>query len=681
MKVKTTKVNSENSDALNAEVNTLFRSANSHRNGCGVTCGLQKGFLRSQATDNEGGMTEFINLNVNNNPDCGCVAEKQESCAKCEEDLIDACSSEDFCKTLKSVSPYSGLANLLTTVKKYEYIALIENAYAQIGNKPFKFKSCKDAQTNKEEKEEAAKDFYAFLQNFLEENEVRVHEIPEAFNLNTLSEVSETLEDSAQAQADERLRQSIITEENVMERIFKRSNFMSEYMEVLKDTTDYPIGILWADDKAIKKERVISGGKLKFNKTIQCDVKRVNPCYFWATEDHQLNKPGCAVFKLEQYSSGDLHQWIDKGITGSKKLTENVKEFIDDNEQGYRNESTALFSDHTLLNKGLYDVLVTRGYFSKENVEEENVNIPDEYKYETFVPCEIYFTQHGVLRVRVLECPDEQLGVYTTVFRRNGQGIFGYSLHDFIHPFAKMYEAMVDGIDKNMANSTSSIIQIDRGVIDNPEKYLNKDEKTGDITLDFSEDWIVEFDSSDVFNPNFKGFPIHIDQLPNNLNTLLPLNDFIFREIERLSGIPSILVNSNNISSALRTTKNFNAAFTASAKVIKSLLREGEKRILKPAIQFMFDRKAMSGDMKNFLLDAEPEILLSDTLTREANDDQDLLIGAQTLAQLGGGLIPQERLSALINTVGREVYDLEEDLIPGVSPLATNTPSVAVGSV
>ena len=681
MPVTTTEVNSENSDALNAEVNNLFRSANSHRNGCGVTCGLQKGFVRSQATNEEGGMTEFIKLNVNNNPDCGCDAKEEEVCEKCDPDLIDACSSDEFCKTLKNTSPYKGLGNLLTTVKKYEYIALIEQAYAQIGNKPFKFKSCKDAETNDEEKETAAKDFYDFLENFLEVNQVSVNEIPEAFNLTTLSEVSETLETSAQNQADERLRQSIIIEENVMERVFKRANFMQEYMEVLKDTTDYPIGILWADDVAIKKQRSVVGGKLKFTPEIQCDVKRVNPCYFWATDDHELNKPGCAVFKLEQYSSGDLHQWIDKNVTGSEKLSDNIKDFIEDHDTGYRNESTALFSDHTLLNKGMYDVLVARGYFDKENIEAEDVTIPDEYKHERFVPCEIYFTQHGVLRVKVMECPDAQLGVYTTVFRRNGQSIFGYSLHDFIHPFAKMYEAMVDGIDKNMANSTSSIIQLDRGVIDNPEKYLRKDEKTGEITLDFSEDWIVEFDSSDVFNPNFKGFPIHIDQLPNNLNTLLPLNDFIFREIERISGIPSILVNSNNISSALRTTKNFNQAFAASAKVIKSLLREGENRILKPAIQFMFDRKAMTGKMKKFLIDAEPDILLSDTLTREANDDQELLLGVKTLREIGGDRIPPERIDMLLNTVGRELYDLEQDLIPGVSDLATNTPSRAVAPV
>lgn len=185
---------------------------------------------------------------------------------------------------------------------------------------------------------------------------------------------------------------------------------------------------------------------------------------------------------------------------------------------------------------------------------------------------------------------------------------------------------------------------------------------------------IIEFDSTQAFQSNnFKGVPITVTQLPSDLSKLLPVVEFIHSQLERISGIPSILVNAANVSSALRTNSNFNAAFAASAKVVQSLLRESEVRILKPSIKYIFDTKAMSGDMGEFLIEVEPEILLSDTLTRELNDDQLLLQGLQNMAPFSRS-IPAENLAKLINAVGREVYHLDEDLIPGTGALATSTP-------
>mgnify|MGYP007014125644 FL=1 len=269
----------------------------------------------------------------------------------------------------------------------------------------------------------------------------------------------------------------------------------------------------------------------------------------------------------------------------------------------------------------------------------------------------------------------------TTVFRRKGQSIFGWSLHEFLYPFAKLYEGAIDAVDRSVGKSIGSLIQVDTGVIEDPTKYMTKNEQTGEVELDLSEDVIIEFDSTQAFSsPNFKGVPVSVTQLPSDLTKLLPVIDFAHTELERISGIPSILVNSNNISSALRTNSNFNASFTASAKVVQSLLRESEVRVLEPSIRFIFDSKAMSGDMKEFLIEAEPEILLSDTLTRELNDDQELLQSMQFFGQFADR-IPPEKLNSLINTVGREVYHLREDLIPGTGVLATTTPSTPAQQV
>ena len=657
------------SDALAGEVHYLYRDAIGCRYNSGIIHDLRRGFIRETIDDGDEGFTE-LNPHVKPQSDCGCT--DGNTCSKCEPQLQTACTIEDMTKAMGAVSPFKGVANLLTTVKKYEFISLVENAYAQIGHKPFKFKPTKDVELSESELKKAASEFYQFVESFLDENQVRVNELPQAFNLSTMGEITEALADSAQQEADNRVQEHLSVNEGAMERIFKRSDYMREYMEVIKDTTEYPIGVMWVDDKSVKKERVIRNGKMAVNYAIQCDAKRIDPCYFWATEDWRLNQRGRAVFKLEQFTSGDIQRWVDMEITGSDQVSKDVREYLHDHTDGFRMYEAMMFDDHIHLRKGYYDVLISRGMYNAVYVKERGIKIPDSYKNESYIPCEIYYSAGKVLRCRVMEVIDDNLGVFTTVFRRRGQSIFGYSLHDFIYAFAKLYEGAVDAIDRSMNKATGSIIQVDTGVLNNPDAYIRKDEETGEITLDLTDDLVIEFDSTQAFSsPNFKGVPIHVDQLPSDLAQLLPVVDFVFDQLEKISGIPSILVNSQNVSSALRTTGNFNASFAASSKGVKSLLREGENRVLEPSVRYIFDNKAMTGEMGEFLTDLEPEILLSDTLTREVNEDNDLVQGVISLSQLGGGLIPPDKLSGLINTVGREVYNLNEDLIPGAGVLST----------
>lgn len=681
--MKETKLVSVESTKLNAigsELNLLFMNARSARTFTGVSASLRRGYVREMIdSDCEGGETEFIPLNrescdvpcnTDDSADVDCDDEPQEACSL--EEAIDYCSSE---------STFGNVASLLTTVKKYEYISLVQNAYAAVGNKPSKFKAGKDPVITDAQLEGSAAAFYQFLEKYLESNKVRIDEIAAAFNLDTLSEVTEALADAAQHDAEVRVQESINSNEIVMEKVFKRSNFMARYIEMMIDTADYPIGVMWIDDKAMKKERVIRNGVMKTIHSIQCDANRIDPCYFWATDDYGVNDIGRAVFKMERFTKGDIVRWMDEDIAGSSQVIESIEEFLESYEDGYRMREACLFSNDVGVTDGLYDVLVSRGRYNVESVKNSGVKIPEVYSGESHVPCEVYYSGGKVLRLRVMECVDDRLGVYTTTFRRRGKSIFGWSLHDFIYPFAKMYSATLEAIDISVGKSIGSIIQVDTGVINDPDKYLEKNETTGEVSLNLSEDNIIEFDSTAAFGAhNFKGMPVTVNQLPSDINQLIPVIDFIGDQMEMISGIPNILTKSGNISSALRTTSNFNASFAASAKAVQALLREGETKVLMPSIRYIFDAKAMSGDMKDFLIEAHPEILLSDTLARETNDNNESLQGLLSAAQFRG-LIPDEKLGGLINRVGRELWNLEEDLVPGVGALKTGTPSAGVQSV
>ena len=234
------------------------------------------------------------------------------------------------------------------------------------------------------------------------------------------------------------------------------------------------------------------------------------------------------------------------------------------------------------------------------------------------------------------------------MFRRNCDSIYGYSVYDFCYPFARLYGNVIDSLDRSVGKSVGMILQVDRSVIEDPDRYFRRD-KDGQIVLDISQDQLIEFDSTQAFGaPNFKGFPITVTALPSNIEKLMPVLQMAVDEMERLTKIPNMLTDGTDISSALRTTSNMNMAYNSSAKVVQALLREAENRVLKPGIVYMFDCEVLGQRVPKGLLDMDPEILLSDTLLRESNDAQELLANLQILAQYRD-IIPPEKFKTAVD--------------------------------
>lgn len=660
---------------LAAELNKLLLTSISARDSCGATHDIQLAYLRENEKKDASWPNGMPEYRVEQDADCGCPCKEDETCDLCDPDLTSICTADEVIEKCIDNSPYDKLSRLLSLNKANDFIALVEHAYASIGNKPFNLKSNSDIDITDDQIEKIAKDLNTLIENYITQNDVRTVDIPVAFNFENINDMIDALRKEAIDDTFKKNQVALGESEDVIERIFNRTNFMQEYIEVIKDTAEYPIGILWIDDAAVKKTKKIAGSRVKIEYKIQSSVERVSPAYCWFTPDHRLSNTGRAVFRLKRFSRGTIKRWAEMDVSGSDKLTKNINEFLNRYDEGGIIPQTLLFRNtHPLVDID-YDVIIARGRFTKEYVKSLDVKIPNIMQYDSYIPCEIYFSGNYVLRVNVMNVIDDRLGVYTTVFRRNGDSLFGYSVYDFTKPFADLYKNTVDAIDRGVGKSVGMIIQVDRGVIRDAEKYFVRDEN-GNIVLDISEDNIIEFDSTEAAfqSPNFKGFPVTITDIPSNLDKLIPMLSLVIQELERITNIPAMLTNGSNISSALRTTSNFNAAFAASNKIVQALLRESENRVLEPSIKYIFDMELLAGNFPSQLLELEPEILLSDTLTRDNNDKAEIYQHLSMLLPLAER-IPAERFDAFINTFGREVLNLDEDLIPNVGVLRTQPPA------
>lgn len=665
--IKPDKESSVDGKDLASELHLLMMTSINYRNDCGATFDIQAAYLRASEDPNQPSSVPQLEMIKPYNKGWAeqkpCKCKEGESCELCDDSLKDICTTEEVQKKIDSCSPFLRVARMVSTIKVYDYVSLAEHAYAKIGNKPFKLKSNREITISSEEMEELAGILAANIEAFIETNDVRIDEIPQAFDFAAMSELVVAFEQYLKKKATKHNEDELRMYEEKIERTFNRTNFMQEYLEAIKDTANFPLGILWIDDSAIRKEKRISNGKIKIEQKIQAVAERVHPSQIWFTPDYTFSEVGRAVFRLKRFTRGDIMMWKELDVAGSEKLNANIEKYLENYKEGCWIPYTMLFRNLNPVINYDYDVMVARGMFTKSRVEELGIEIPKSMKQENYIPCEIYFSGSYILRARVMDVLDNHLGVFTTVFRRNCDNIYGYSVYDFCMPFAKMYGNVLDAMDRSVGKSVGMFIQVDRAVIDDPDKYFKRD-KDGNIILDISEDQLIEFDSTQAFGaPNFKGFPVSITQVPSNLEKLSPMLEIVLSEMERITKIPNLLTDGSDVSSALRTTSNMNMAFNSSAKVIQALLREAENRILRPGVSYLFDCELLNDRIPRGLLELEPEILLSDTLVRETNDSQELLQGLQILSQYAQ-IIPQEKFAMLINTVARTSFGFKEDLIP-----------------
>lgn len=665
---------------LATETWRLFLTANANREDIGGARDLRVAQARRMLADPAGVQfdADLPDDMGRPTPWCGCDPEANESCDVCEEVLPSVCTAGQAVLMCKDRDDFAGLAHKLTMVKSDDFLAAADSFYAPVGNKPAQLKANPIVDVPPEEMAEAASVFYDYLQSFLDDNQVTVDEIPDAFNLSSMNDLVDDLARTARTQLQRDIQEGLDKAESLMEAAFNRSKLMEEYLKVLGDISNAPIGAMWFDQLYLTKDYKAGRGGLTTKHTQEPVAHRVNPANIWFTSDWTEDRCGRAVFTTRQFSYGDLVRI--QGLVNNTKMEGAIRELLEQNEQGYRMYSTQLFYDTMTMDNGLYDVLIARATFPKEMITDMGIDVPAGSK-DTFFPVEVWYANGSVLAAHVLPDWVENLGVYTTTFRTFGNSLYGISLYDFIIPFAKMYEGAIRGVDTSAAKAAGSIISMDIGVIEDPGTMLSRNKETGAYELDLSDDTIIQFDSTEAsLSPNWKGMPLQIDQLPSHLQDLIPAISVALEQIEIISGIPSIISSGSPDSSAVRTNDSYRTAHQSASKKIASLLKRSKDRVLKRMILVFYRALVDKGLLADLPIDINPELLMDERLSFEVSSQQ---TSGLILNDLGPFMdrIPVETVNSLINTYARSVHGIDYDVIPGSNPVGNEPAAQPTGSI
>lgn len=664
---------------LGGTVWRLFLDANNYRETCGGAHDLRSSTARLMlATQNEVGEraeTELPDGMGRPEPWCSCDRETGESCDACEPILPEVCTINEAMAWCKKHDPFDGLAHKLTTVKVGDFTAAANSYYAPVGNKPARLKANPVADVPDEELVTAASVLFDYIQKFLDDNQVTVDEIPEAFNLGSINDLVDNLERTARERLEQEIQEGLHKAEDHMSVVFNRARLMNEYLKMLDDITHSPIGVMWYDPDYLSTTFKAGSKGLRTSYELLPTARRVEPQRAWFTPDWKKDKCGRAVFTTRQLTKGDLLR-IRQHVPD--KLKPNISELVEEHQFGYRMYSTQLFFDTMTADDGLYDVLICRGTFLNEELEEVGVKLPS--GLDDMQQAEVWYANGMVVHAKILPKYIENLGVYTTNFRNMGESIWGVSLYDFVNPFAKLYEGAIRAVDTSVAKSAGSIISLDVGVIEEPESILQRN-TDGTYSLDLSGDTIIKFDSSDaMISPNWRGVPIQIDQLPSDLNEMVPAIALALEQMELISGIPSIISSGTPNSSAVRTNDSYRTAYRSASKQIASLLKNSKENTLIPLLVSFYRTLVDDGLLSHMAKDIYPELLLDERLAGDIESAQ--ASGAALEAVIPFvDRISDETLNGLLNRYMRSVYDLDFDVAPGSNPIGGATPAQQTGSI
>jgi hypothetical protein len=639
---------------LSGEVNSLFMYAINTRRQTAESM-LRSSFLNSirHVDDDHHHVREVDEIS------CDCDD-------GCEEDLKQICHSHDF---VCDNSPFRFISEYLCLTKAHDYVALAEDAYGRMGNRFFSFSDIGDAEVTDADIENVANLVKAELQRIIDSTGITIDELGTVIDPSALIQMVADRESTIRsnyAKMKEVLYNRI---ESQAEAVLDDTNFLTEYMNIVRDTTIYPIGVLWTDLESVSNESFVKNGKIVNRKVEKIKVERVPPYDVWFTPDYRRDRPGRAVFRVKRLSKDTLEKMRDDTSTHSK-IRDEITQFLIDYPDGGFPAHILLFQNYMPFVDWQYDVLCVRGKFRSENVR----SYVSEKIQSDYVECEIWYSGSAIIKVSILKLTDKYRGVYTTSFRyRDNDSMWGIGLWDFALPFAKTYESVWKEMNESVGRSLGAIVQIDRALVENLEDLQEKDPTTGKMVLNLTNK-IVEIDTSKtVFNPNSKGVGVIVDVLPSNLEKLGPLLSMALDALEQVTKVPRMLTDGGDISSALRTTSNFNAAFAASNKVIQSLLRTGEKQVIEPFLKLMFQAMLLKmPDLSKELGDNVPEIILSDTMARTQGDNQ---LAAQALQFFSAvrDRIPEDNFNALINAAANRTYGIKENLVP-TSAVITQQP-------
>jgi hypothetical protein len=576
--------------------------------------------------------------------------------------MLDDVCADSFAGDCEKQGVFDSIAQLLTQVKLHDFTSAVDDVYSRVGNRPHHLKNKNDVELLDKELKLSSRAFYDQLQSFLDDNDVKVDEIGDLFDFDSLSDIRSHLVDVVQQDANDRADELLSKYGDALENTFAETNFIDEYVGAVADTRHYPLGVLWCDGNAMIKQREVVGGKLKAKHNIVSTARRIDPRYFWATDDWTRTRNGTMCFRLVRVTSGDI---LRSAAQQLPKVKENITEFIDINADGSRLYAAGLFTDdYAFSSTGTHDVLIARGMFTRESLEEYGVVLPKELDIESHISAEVHYAGNMVLKIIVIDYVLEDYGVYTTTFRDNGESIWGISLISFVWPFAKMYEGIIKHIDESVENSVGSIVSLDVGVLTNPEQIMVTNENTGAIEVDLHGTTIITFDSTNALgSPNFKGIPIHVTELPSDLDSLLPTLDVVFQQLEILTGVLSASGSITPSASAIRSADMVNLVYEKASRPMKAILRSSEKSMLRPAIQFFLDYLMIRADGAGLNANIHPVILLSAEITRDATDDQSAWDEIDRLASDPRQLIPNETLIERYNELGRKL-GYTADIIP-----------------
>lgn len=259
-----------------------------------------------------------------------------------------------------------------------------------------------------------------------------------------------------------------------------------------------------------------------------------------------------------------------------------------------------------------------------------------------FMDDEILNIMAIIVRQRVVFCkvfPSwHKRPYYSSSFMSKENSFWGYSLCEVLRPYQRTYNVTMRLAMNNLALSSGPQI-----IIPNTERVIG----SSIDTITAYKIWAFTNNSSDANGKLDGNDPIQFEKIPNEVQNLLGFAQYIQQQADQMVGVPSYPM--TELSGAARgTASGMSIAFGQAGRDVRSVLRNLELDVIKPAIESIYrllmlysPELDLKGDVRCDVVTKDDEQTKEMTLARQlefatmtVNPMDQQLMGAEARAVL-----------------------------------------------
>ena len=219
----------------------------------------------------------------------------------------------------------------------------------------------------------------------------------------------------------------------------------------------------------------------------------------------------------------------------------------------------------------------------------------------------VYLIGDYVISARLNSHPMRRRNIFAAAYKKKPDSVWGQSVPELMEDIQRICNGCARALSDNMSMSAGPMVWA----------YVDQIPATENLTSVLPRK-IWKFKTTPISGSTSRP-PMGFFQPPNNVDGLLKLYDYYFKQASEVTGIPAYIYGSDNVGGAGKTASGLSMLMNAAAKGLKAVAGHLDQGIIKPSVRehwitiMLEDEQYAIGDI-NIIARASDHLVIAEQL-------------------------------------------------------------------